>query len=323
MRLAGLIALVVVSLHADVTLRYKSEVKMNSSLPPAIAQQATAGMTNGAMPTDITMLLKNGKGSSSAGVATSIVDFTKQTITMLDKDGKRYATLPANDLADQMAAAMPAMPDQAKAIMATMKSHFTSKASGATATIAGMESEERQMELTIDAPAMANVPEGPMMKMVMHIWTAKKSEVMKNPAVRELAGYNLYAYATMNPVTMLQKMFAQMPGFGDAFTGLMKEMQGSGTAVVTRMQVEMFMPMIAAMAKQNPQMAAMLGGFDGESPLMTMTQDVAELSTAAVPDAAFQIPEGYKEAPAADVVKAMFAKAEAAGKAAAAAAPKQ
>jgi hypothetical protein len=287
---------------------------MNSSLPPAITQQATQGMMNGTLPTDISMQLKGGKGYTSAGVTKAIVDFTKQEITLLDKEGKRFATVGVNDFADQMMAAMPAMPDQAKAMMAAMKTHFAAKTTGATATIAGVESEERQLEITIDAPAMPNVPEGPMMRMVMHIWTAKQSEVMKNPAIRELAGYNLYSYSVMNPVGMMEKMFQQMPGFTDAFTGMMKELKSGGTPAMMRMQTEMFMPMIAAMVKQNPQAAAMFGNFDGNSPMMTMTQDVSELSTAAVADSVFQIPEGYKSAPPLDLLKLMFSKATAAAK---------
>jgi hypothetical protein len=301
-------------LHADVTLRYKTDIKMNPNLPPMIAQQATQGMMNGAMPTDISMQLKGGKGYTAAGITTAIVDFTKQEITLLDKDGKRYATVAVNDFADQMIAAMPVMPDQAKAMMAAMKSHFASKTTGASATIAGVESEERLLDITIDGPAMPNMPPGPMLRMVMHVWTAKQSEVMKNPAIRELAGYNLYSYSVMNPIGMMEKMFQQMPGMGDAFTGMVKELKSSGTPAVMRMQMEMFVPMIAAIMKANPQAAAMFGGFDGESPMMTMTQDVAELSSAAVADSVFQIPEGYKSAPAAELLKLMFAKVTAAAK---------
>ena len=321
MRLATTVALLAISLHADVTIRYKTDVKMNPNLPPMIAQQATQGMMSGAMPTDISMQLKGGKGYTAAGITTAIVDFTKQEITLLDKDGKRYSTVGVNDFADQMVAAMPAMPDQAKAMMSAMKSHFTSKATGATATIGGVESEERILDISIDGPAMPNVPEGPMLRMVMHVWTAKQSEVMKNPAIRELAGYNLYSYSVMNPVGMMEKMFHQMPGMGDAFTGMVKELKSGGTPAVMRTQIEMYVPMIAAIMKANPQAAAMFGNFDGESPLMTMTQDVAELSSAAVPDSVFQIPEGYKTAPAADILKGMFSKVMPA--ATPAAAPKQ
>ena len=58
-------------------------------------------------------------------------------------------------------------------------------------------------------------------------------------------------------------------------------------------------------------------------PLMTMTQDVAELSSAPVPDSVFQVPEGYQSAPAADILKAMFDKMTAATKSAATGQSKQ
>jgi hypothetical protein len=161
---------------------------------------------------------------------------------------------------------------------------------------------------------MPNMPEGPLMRMVLHVWTAKQSEVMKNPAIRELAGYNLYSYSVMNPVGMMEKMFPQMPGFGDAFAGIVKELKSGGTPAVTRMQMEMFVPMIATMLKRDAQTAAMFGGFDGDSPLMTMTQDLTELSSAAVADSVFQIPEGYKSVPPVDIIKTMFTKATAGAK---------
>ena len=306
-------ALSLAALHADVTLRYKTNVQMNSSLPPQMTEMATKGFMNGAMPMDTALQFKGGKGYTNAAMMTSIVDFTKQEITLIDKDGKRFATVPAKDFAEQMMSAMPAMPEQAKQMMAAMKSHASSKTTGVSATIAGIDSEERQMEITIDAPPIPNVPEGPMMRMVLHIWTAKASEVMKQPAVRELTGYNLYSYATMNPVSMIEKAFQQMPGFTDAFATMVKELQSGATPVMTRMQMEMYMPMLAAMAKANPQAAAMFGNFDASQPLMTLTQDIAELSTAVIPDSVFQIPEGYKSVDATEILKGMFDKAQKAG----------
>lgn len=312
--LASLTLLAIPVLNADVTLRYKMEVKMNPTLPPQLVEQATKGMS-AAMPHESSLQFKNGKGFSSSGANASICDFTKQEITLLDKDGKRYATVPAAKLGDEMTAAMPQMPEQAKAAMAAMKTHFQSKVTGQTATIMGVEAEEREMEITVDAPPMPNVPAGPMMRMVMHLWMPKTGETMRVPGIRELAGYNLYAFATMNPAASMQKMFQQMPGFADAFQGMMKEMQSGGAPVVLRIQFEMYMPMVAAMVKQNPAAAAAFGGsFDADSAFMTMNQELAELSTGAVPDSVFQIPEGFKAAAAADILKDMMAKAQAAAK---------
>jgi hypothetical protein len=257
------------------------------------------------------MQFKGGKGAASSAGMDCLIDFTKQEMTLLDAAGKRYATLPAAKAGDEMAAAMPAMPDQAKAMMAAMKVHYDSKLTGQTATIQGVDAEERQMEITVEMPAMPNAPAGPMSRVVLHLWMPKAGEAIKNPAIREVAGYNLFAYATMNPAQMLGKMFQQMPGFGDVFTGMTNDMKTASAPVMLRMEMEMYMPMLAMIAKQNPQAAAMFGpGFDPEAALMTAKQELTEVSTAAVPDSVFQIPEGYKTAPASDIMKDIVAKTQ-------------
>jgi hypothetical protein len=293
-------------LNADVTLKYKSEVKWNPTLPPTIAQQATQGM-NRVLPPDSLMQFKGGKGLSSAMGFTAIVDFTKQEITLVDKEGKRYATVPAAKVADEITAAMPPVPEQAKAAMASMKSHYSSKPGGGSATIQGVEAEEKQMEITVDMPAMPNAPAGPMMRWVGHVWTPKPP--LKDPAIREIAGINLFAYATMNPAAMMAKVFQRMPGFGDAFEEMMKDVQSAQVPVLLRMQVEMYMPMIGAIMKQNPQASAELGaGFDPDAALGTTNIDLAEIATAAIPDSVFQVPESFKQVPASDILKDMMAK---------------
>jgi hypothetical protein len=47
---------------------------------------------------------------------------------------------------------------------------------------------------------------------------------------------------------------------------------------------------------------------------MQMNQEVVELSPAPVPDSVFQIPEGYQEAPAGELIKGLLAKSQAAAK---------
>jgi hypothetical protein len=106
-----------------------------------------------------------------------------------------------------------------------------------------------------------------------------------------------------------------MPGFGDNFSAMYKEMQSGGTAVMLRIEMEMFMPMIGAMMKQAPAGSNPFdGGFDPDAPLVTMKQELVELSAAAVPESVFEIPKEYAQAPAADILKGMMAKAQAAGK---------
>jgi hypothetical protein len=85
----------------------------------------------------------------------------------------------------------------------------------------------------------------------------------------------------------------------------MKEMMKGAT--VLRVHMDMFMPAMAAMMQRMP-------AADPDAPFMQMNQEVVELSTTPVPDSVFQIPEGYQEAAASDLIKGLLAKSQAAAK---------
>ena len=99
--------------------------------------------------------------------------------------------------------------------MAAMKFGADSKMTGRSATIQGIEADERELVITIEGPPMPNVPPGPMMRMVVQFWTAKDAETMRVPAIREVTGYNLWAYAAdESAVRDWRRCFKQMPGHG-------------------------------------------------------------------------------------------------------------
>jgi hypothetical protein len=309
----ALATLFAMPIHADVTLRYKMEVKLNPSLPPQLTQQVTKQMET-SLPGDSILQLKEGKGYSSSGMMRSIIDFAKQQMTMLDSEKQHYASFTTDQLADEMGKIFSGMPAEARASMAAMKFGFESKVTGRSATIQGIEAEEREMVMTVEGPAMPNMPPGPMMRMVIQFWTAKDSEVMRNPGIRELKGYNLWAYATMNPAASMEKMFKQIPGMGEGMTQMMKDMQSANSAVL-RTHASMFMPGIAAMMKQMPAGQSPFGAnFDADTPFMEMNQELAELSTAPVSDKVFQIPEGYKSVPASEIIRDTMMKNQPAAK---------
>ena len=298
------------ALYADVTLHYKTTVTANPALPPQLTEPLLHSMGVG-LPAESTVQFKNGKGYSLSGVNASLCDFAKQEITLLDKAGKRFATLPFQQFGDSVAGAMPSIPDQAKAMMAAMKTHFESKATGRTAIIQEVEGEERDLVMTIDAPDAPDLPPGPMVRMVMHFWTAKASEVMRVTAIRELAGYSLFAAATMNPAAAFEQAFRQTPGFADNFAALYKGIQSGGTPVILRMQVEMSMPVMTAALKNLPPGNNPFGaGFDPSAPLVQINQELDQLSSAAIPDSVFQVPDGYHAAAAVDILKDLAAKAK-------------
>src|SRR5690242_3581419 len=78
-------------LHADVTIRYKTDFKLGSFVPPAAQQQFSSQKLP--FPPVIVMQIKGDKGYSTAGLAASLLDFTNQQITLLDSTHKVFATV--------------------------------------------------------------------------------------------------------------------------------------------------------------------------------------------------------------------------------------
>jgi hypothetical protein len=296
-----LIPLTLPVLHADVTLRYKTEIKMNATLPAQMT--AALGGADSLIPKDRVLRLKDGKGYSTAAGYNSITDFTTQEITLLDDTTSRYAKLKASQLSGALVGAAPKLPAEASALMASLKTEVSPvRVTGRTAVIQGVETEEREIVISVAGPAMPNVPAGPMVRMVMQMWTAKPGEVLRVPAIRELTGYSLWSWTTMNPISGMEGMMKQVPGFADILEPLMTEMQKGTTLMRTHM--DMFMPAMAAMLKQLPGGAS----FDPDTPLMQMNQEAVELSTAPVPGSVFQIPEGFHEADASDLIQGVFSR---------------
>ena len=212
-------------LHADVTLRYKTEVKINPALPAQMATGAMKGMVS-ALPQETVIRVKGGKGFSSEMGYNSIIDFTTNEMMFLDTAVKRYGRLKSDQFGKEMVGAMPEMRTDGRATGPSMKTDVSpARLTGRTAVIQGVEAEERELVFSMEEPAMPNMPSGPMFKMVLQFWTAKPGEVMRVPAIRELTRYSLWSYATMNPVSSLGSMMKQLPGFSDAIESMMKEKQ--------------------------------------------------------------------------------------------------
>ncbi|HTC33228.1 MAG TPA: hypothetical protein VK724_07645 [Bryobacteraceae bacterium] len=296
------------TLRADVTTRYKTEITLN----PALSAMAAGAMkgTDLTAPQETALRLKNGKAFSSSSGFSSILDFPTKALIVLDPATMRYAKMTSEQFFDQAALTIPEMPATSRAAMASMKTSVSAaRLTGRTALIQGVEAEEREIIISISGPDVPGAPAAVSMRMVMGLWTAKASEVLRVPAIRELAGYSLYAYATTNPLASIDKMMKQIPGFGSAFEPLMKEMQ-SGTPML-RLHIDIFMPAIAALLKSIPAGNAPGAALDDTAPFLQLNQELMELSSASVPDSVFQIPEGYHEASPSELVQALLAKTKA------------
>jgi TonB family protein len=294
-------------LRADVTLRYKTEIKMNPTLPQVAAVVKTGA---DAMPRETAVRLKNGKGFQMSAGPNWITDFTAKEVTCVDTAGKRYAKLAYDQFVEMTRFKPPEMPAAVRDAMASLKASVSpARLTGRTGVIQGVEAEEREIVYSVDAPGLPNVPPGPLSRVVWQVWTAKPGEVLRVPAIRESTGYALWAYATMNPAAGMDEILKQMPGLSEGYASLAKEMQKWPTML--RTHVEIFVPSVAVALERMPAGSNPPGaGFDPNAPVMQVDEEAIEISSESLPDSFFQVPEGYQEAPIADLLKGMAAKTQ-------------
>jgi hypothetical protein len=291
---ATVLALFVSSLNADVTIRYKSEVK--SSLPAMIPNTALANIQP-----DTTLRIKGSKSYNEIGRASFISDTAGKELILVDTAGKKYASTTMDEYLRALDSAV-SIHERAKSTLAAFKSKGAdSKATGRTATIQGIEAEERQIEWSLEGPAMPNMPLGSI-RFVMQIWVSKESEAARVPALRELAAYNQSALSAVGGIKKFQDM---LPGWGD-LASLMHDVAKSNS-VMLRRHIDLFMPALAADMKQMPAGNNPLGGsFDPNGPLIQINEDMVEFSTAPVPDSQFQVPEQYQRESVEEFVKSQL-----------------
>src|ERR1700688_1277575 len=118
-------------LHADATVRFKMEMKLAPGLPPAAAQQFASSQKS-QFPTESVIEIKGDKGYSNSGRTTSVLDFTKQQITLLDPAGKLFATVYVKDFGGEMGAGLPPMPPAAQKFVESIKPDFSMRKTGRT-----------------------------------------------------------------------------------------------------------------------------------------------------------------------------------------------
>jgi len=295
---AAFVLLFAPAMWADATIHYHTDIKASAIIPAAAIDEALAGIR------DMEIRIKGNKASSSQGNITSITDWMTQDLSLVDAPHKRFAKVPADQYAEQVKSVIPAIPEQARAALASMKTSLESRSTGRTATIQGIETEEHEFVVNIDMALPAGTPaSSPFMKIVMQMWTPKPEEAQRVPALQEFKNYITSAGSTLNPVGMIKQVLSGLPGLGDNLSAMVEEISKNGSISLC-MHMELSVPFLAALAQQSPPKPGELpAGFDPNAPLMQMTQELVELSSDALDDAIFQVPADYQSVPLEEILQ--------------------
>ena len=274
--------------RADLTMRHTFAFKFGSFLPPqvtdAIRQQLGNRMAEGS-----TTQIKGDRVRTSMGQMFSITDYARGEITLVNPATRRFATVPLAEYPGKILAAqkMPPMPPVAQRIFDNMKLDVKTSQTGQTATILGIHTAESLLVISMEVTA------GVRMRTEVHNWTAGADELQRNPDLRELAAYTARPKGALDAVEMMTKSLAGLPGMGEKLRGPIQEMMKSMSGAVIRMRAATYMPGMA------------MDGSSGE-PVTDVTMELAELSSAPVPDSRFEVPAGYQTAAMEDLLSALF-----------------
>ena len=278
--------------RADTTIRYK--VETSSPLAPTVNQSHS-----------MVIYMKGNQGVTVVDGQTTIVDFARQQVTVIDNVRRKYATIPASEYGDKLGANVAAMMPAAggemvEQMLKSMKTSCDKSSSGVPETIQGIQAEERDVNCTMTMAmpdALKTTMPSISVNMVMRVWSAAPGERLRVPGLWQLSGFELWQKYFMNPAGALGKMAPEgmMP--------MIEAMQKDQSATL-RMNtvISMKMPM--------PGMPA------GDTPFMKMSEEVTGLSTELLDDSLFSIPGDCSLQPFDDVMKgiteAMLASAKAA-----------
>ena len=288
-RLAGLVFLGLCAVQAgraDLTMRHTFTVKFASFLPPqaldAIKQQLGDRLSQGS-----TLELKGDRVRTAMGEMYSVADYAKGEILLVDPKTKRFATLPLAEYASKVMASqvLPAMPPDAQRIFDNMKLDVKTSKTGKTETTQGIRTEESVLAISMEMGA------GMQMRIEIHNWIASAEDLKGTPALRDLAAWAERKRDGTDPMEMMTKALASLPGLGEKLRAPVQEMMKGTGGVVIRMQARTFVP----------AMAQMSGGSD--EPLSEVAMELAELSTAPLADSRFEAPAGYRTAAIEDLLK--------------------
>ena len=302
-RIAAMAALAVVAAvgaRADLTLRHTFSFQLPSYLPPEVKAQVQQQI-DAALTKEMVVHIKGDKVYASYGPLLGITDFSKNELTLLNPKTRQYASIPLDQYADRFGKAMapPPLPPAAQQLLESLKVDVQNKKTGQIAMIEGIRAEESLITISMELPSAGAAS---AMRMEMRVWSASPDEIRRVPALKEMADYAARTRRALDPAEMLTKGFEQMPGLGAQLRGPLEQLTRINSNLVVRMRMGLFIPAMSQMVQlaQNPP-----ANFDPNAPITEYRMDLAEISTAAVPDSTFAIPKDYMQAPFEEMVKAL------------------
>jgi TonB family protein len=273
---------------ADLTVRYKLTFKAGEGMPP---QAATAlDPIAKQLPAETVTQFHGDMARSEIMGKTTLTDYARRQVTILDPKERRFATVPLDDYPNAVSASTPPLPPGTAEALRNLKVAFENKDTGRIDTIYGIRAEERAIVMTISMPATQG--QSFSLRIQMGIWRPLADEMARVPELQEYAAWTARAKKSMDLAEMLSRIFAAMPGVGDQLRSALESFAKAGDGPLLKMEGAVSMPGLADLMRQ--QGAAAPAGLNPNGNLVEMTWELAELSTTPLADSLFAVPDGFQ-----------------------------
>ncbi|HEY1240495.1 MAG TPA: hypothetical protein VGF16_08050 [Bryobacteraceae bacterium] len=300
-----LIALLALALgpyaRADLTLRHTFTFHFASFVPPELETQVSQQLS-ATLPSETLVRIKGDRVYSSFGPLFAITDYRQNQITLLNPKTHQYATAPLGESFEKIAAAqpIPALPPEVERNLGDLSIDVQTHSPGLTGEVQGIRAEEELLAVSMNMAGTQGVASA--MRLEMQIWVAQAGELLRVPALREWADYAGRAQRAFKPAEMIEKMFSRLPAMRDSLRAPLEELAKTNASLVLKLHAAVLIPALSqtlAFTGQTPD------GFDPAGPLAEFQMDLADLSTAEIPDSVYAVPAGYRAAPLQDLVQAL------------------
>jgi hypothetical protein len=275
--------------RADLTLEYKSDVKVGAGMPAAVAEAIKQQM-GVSMPPGTTIRIKGEKVLSTSGPLTSIIDYAAAQIAVLHPATKRFASVPISGYAAQMSAAIP---EEARNALRDVQIDVKVEKTGKTQQVHGIPAEETLISMVFGLPG----PDGQtgQMRMEVRNWMAMAGALERFPELKQWDARKLFESGGFDPLQMMGSAFGQGPA-GEKLRVFMRDIAKGSTGLSLRTETRIFMPMVA-------RLLATQGVTTADGPVVEFTLELDQYNAIPIADAVFAVPPDYQAAPLAEILR--------------------
>jgi TonB family protein len=261
--------------RADLTFWYKLTLKAGEGMPNEASAAVLHAMK--AIPPETVTRIRGDMSRSEAMGRVTLMDYARRQVTVLDPREKRFATVPFDEFPA-------AVPPPADAVEAQRNIDVYAAETGRFARVYGISVQEHAIVMSLVIPGSSGQPLE--VRVDMGLWLPLADETARVPELNEYAAWAARVRGSRDPMEMLNRLFAAVPGFSQQMRAATESLREAGDAPPLKVQIEVRMTGAPEIPAGN---------------LAEVDLELVDMSNAPLAEDLFNVPPGYSSVSAKDL----------------------